>query len=61
MHLSREPHRCCKLWEFSLSGVLITASGLLVATMYDIGIVVMVVGAMGVLIRFIDWLRWLRT
>jgi len=44
-----------------LLGVLITASGLLVATMYDIGIVVMVVGAMGVLIRFIDWLRWLRT
>jgi hypothetical protein len=44
-----------------LLGVLLTASGILVATMYDIGIVVMFIGAIGILIRFIDWLRFIRT
>ncbi len=42
-------------------GALLTASGLLVATMYDIGIVVMLIGAVGIAVRGIDLLRWFRT
>jgi hypothetical protein len=44
-----------------LLGMLLTASGILVATMYDIGIVVMFIGAIGIMTRFIDWLRLPRT
>lgn len=44
-----------------LLGALLTASGILVATMYDIGIVVMLIGAVGMTVRFLGWLRWLRT
>jgi hypothetical protein len=44
-----------------LLGALITASGMLVATMYDIGIVVMMIGAVGIAVRVVGWLRWLRT
>ena len=43
-----------------LLGALITASGVLVATMYDIGIVVMLIGVVGIVVRGVDLLSRLR-
>jgi hypothetical protein len=43
-----------------LLGAGLTALGLLVPTMYDIGIMVMLLGIVGVGIRSIDLLHWLR-
>jgi hypothetical protein len=43
-----------------LLGAGLTALGLVSPTMYDIGIVVMLLGAVGFAVRTIDWLRWLR-
>ena len=42
-----------------LLGVGLTALGLLAPTMYDIGIMVIFLGAIGIAIRTIDWMRWL--
>lgn len=44
-----------------LLGCGLTALGLVTPTMYDIGIVVVIIGVVGVVVRAIDWLRWLRT
>lgn len=43
-----------------LVGVGLTALGLVEPTMYDIGIMVMVLGIVGVAIRSVELLRWLR-
>ncbi|HEY2297060.1 MAG TPA: hypothetical protein VGH43_04990 [Jatrophihabitans sp.] len=43
-----------------LLGCGLTAFGLLSPTMYDIGIVVIIIGLVGVAVRSVDVLRWLR-
>jgi hypothetical protein len=43
-----------------LLGAGLTGLGLLEPTMYDIGIMVMILGIVGVVIRSIELLRWLR-
>jgi hypothetical protein len=43
-----------------LLGVGIGAFGLLEPDMYVIGIVVVLIGMIGVAVRLVDWLRWLR-
>jgi hypothetical protein len=43
-----------------LIGCGLTALGLVTPTMYDIGIVVIVIGLVGLAVRSADFLRWLR-
>jgi hypothetical protein len=43
-----------------LLGIGIGALGLLEPDMYVIGIVVVLIGGIGVLVRLADWLRWIR-
>jgi hypothetical protein len=43
-----------------LIGCGLTALGLVTPTMYDIGIVVILIGLVGVAVRSLDFLRWLR-
>jgi hypothetical protein len=43
-----------------LIGCGLTALGLITPTMYDIGIVVIIIGLVGVAVRFGDVIRWLR-
>jgi hypothetical protein len=42
-----------------LLGVGLTALGIVTPTMYDIGIIVIFIGLIGLAVRTIDWLRWL--
>ncbi len=44
----------------TLLGIGISAAGLLQSALYDIGIMLTFLGLIGVLVRFVDWLRWLR-
>lgn len=44
-----------------LLGCGMIALGLITPTMYDIGIVVVVIGLVGFAVRFGDLLRWLRS
>jgi hypothetical protein len=44
-----------------LLGCGLTTLGLVTPTMYDIGIVVIIIGLVGVAVRFADVVRWLRT
>jgi hypothetical protein len=44
-----------------LLGCGLTAFGLLSPTMYDIGIVVIIIGLVGLAVRSVDVLRWLRS
>jgi hypothetical protein len=46
---------------FFLFGAGLTASGVLWSGMYDIGILVMVVGLVGVAVRLGHWVGWLRS
>ena len=46
-------------WGVLLLGGVLTALGLLEPTMYDIGLMVVFVGAIGVTVRGIELLRWL--
>lgn len=43
-----------------LLGAGLTALGLVTPTMYDVGIMVMLISAIGFAVRTVDWLRWLR-
>lgn len=43
-----------------LLGAGLTALGLVNPTMYDIGIVVLLIAFVGVAVRVVDWWRWLR-
>jgi hypothetical protein len=43
-----------------LVGGACAALGLVEPTMYDIALVVIFVGLVGVVVRLVDWLRWLR-
>jgi Sec-independent protein secretion pathway component TatC len=40
-------------------GAVITATGLLEPTMYDIGIMVMFLGSIGIAVRTVELARWL--
>lgn len=42
-------------------GAGLTALGVVAPAMYPIGIVVIVIALVGVLVRLIDWIRWLRS
>ena len=42
-----------------LAGAGIGALGLLEPDMYVIGIVIVIIGAIGATVRAVDWLRWL--
>lgn len=44
-----------------LFGCGLVAAGLLWAGLYDIGILFMFLGLIGIGIRTVDWLRWLRS
>lgn len=44
----------------TLLGIGITVGGLLQPDLYDIGVMVTFLGAIGVLVRAGEWLRWLR-
>jgi hypothetical protein len=43
-----------------LIGCGLTALGLVTPTMYDIGIVVILIGLVGLVVRSVEILRWLR-
>ncbi|HEY0561649.1 MAG TPA: hypothetical protein VGD03_15305 [Frankiaceae bacterium] len=43
-----------------LVGCACAALGLVEPTMYDIALVVIFVGLIGVAVRLVDWLRWFR-
>jgi hypothetical protein len=43
-----------------LLGIGIGFLGLLVPDLYAVGVVVLFIGAIGVLVRSVDWYRWLR-
>jgi hypothetical protein len=43
-----------------LLGFGLGALGLLEPDLYVIGLLVVVIGGVGVLVRLIDWLRWVR-
>lgn len=42
-------------------GAGLTALGVVAPTMYPIGIAVIVIALVGILVRLIDWIRWLRS
>jgi hypothetical protein len=50
------------LWAIAvfMFGAGLTALGIVTPTMYDVGIMVMFIGAIGIAVRAADWLRWLR-
>ena len=43
-----------------LVGFGVIALGLVAPTMYDIGIVVLLIASIGIVVRIADWWRWLR-
>lgn len=43
-----------------LTGFGLTALGLVEHTMYDIGIIVVLIAAVGVVVKLVDWITWLR-
>ena len=43
-----------------LLGIGIGFLGLLVPDLYAVGAVVLIIGAIGVLVRSVDWYRWIR-
>ena len=43
-----------------LFGCGLTALGIVESAMYDIGICVMFIGVVGLAVRTIEWIRWLR-
>jgi hypothetical protein len=43
-----------------LLGIGIGFLGLLVPDLYAVGVVVLFIGAIGVLVRSVDWYRWIR-
>jgi hypothetical protein len=44
-----------------LLGLGLGALGLLEPDLYVIGLIVLTIGGVGVLVRLIDWLRWIRS
>ena len=44
----------------TLLGIGIGLAGMLQPDLYDVGIMVTFLGAIGVTVRLVDWLRWFR-
>ncbi len=44
----------------TLVGIGIALAGMLQPDLYDVGIMVTFLGAIGVVVRLVDWLRWFR-